>query len=60
MRYKNLLFTGFLALLIHVSWAQSQIKTGVWRGALATSSGNEIPFNFEVTDVAGKQQLVIY
>jgi thiol-disulfide isomerase/thioredoxin len=59
MRYKNLLFTGFLALLINVSWAQSQLKTGIWRGALATSTGNEIPFNFEVTNVGGKQQLAI-
>ncbi|MGZ3836050.1 MAG: peroxiredoxin family protein [Mucilaginibacter sp.] len=59
MRYKNLLLTGFLALLINVSSAQSKLKTGIWRAALKTSSGNELPFNFEVKENAGKQQLVI-
>lgn len=40
--------------------AQSKIQTGVWRGALKTSSGADLPFNFEVTDTAGNQQMVIY
>jgi len=59
MHYKNLLFTGFLALLINVSSAQNKLKTGIWRGALKTSSGNELPFNFEVKDIAGNTQLAI-
>lgn len=59
MHHKNLLFTTFLALLINLSSAQSKIETGIWRGALKTSSGNELPFNFEVNNVAGGQQLVI-
>src|SRR6202012_2416999 len=59
MRYKNLLFTAFLALLVNLSFAQSKLKAGIWRGALTNSSGNELPFNFEVSNIAGKQQLAI-
>jgi peroxiredoxin len=59
MHYKRLLFTGFLALLVNASWAQNKLKTGLWRGALKTSSGNELPFNFEVKDIAGSKQLAI-
>jgi thiol-disulfide isomerase/thioredoxin len=59
MRYKNLLFTAFLALLVNLSFAQSKLKAGVWRGALTNSSGNELPFNFEVSNIVGKQQLAI-
>jgi thiol-disulfide isomerase/thioredoxin len=59
MHYKNLLFIAFLLLFINVSSAQSKLKAGIWRGALKTSSGNELPFNFEVKETAGKQQLFI-
>ncbi|MDB5025875.1 MAG: resA 3 [Mucilaginibacter sp.] len=59
MHYKKILFTGFLALLATVSQAQSKLKTGIWRGALKTSSGNELPFNFEVKDIAGNRQLSV-
>jgi thiol-disulfide isomerase/thioredoxin len=58
--YKRFLvaFLFFSLLLAQVS-AQSKLKTGIWRGALKTSSGNELPFNFEVNNVADKQHLVI-
>src|ERR1700761_512868 len=59
MRYKNLLFASLIALIANTSFAQNNLKTGIWRGALMTSSGNELPFNFEVTTDAGKQQLAI-
>jgi thiol-disulfide isomerase/thioredoxin len=59
MRYKNLLLTAFFALLINIVSAQSKLKPGTWRGALTTISGEELPFNFEVTNVAGKQHLAI-
>lgn len=59
MRYKNLLFACLIALIVNTSFAQSSLKTGIWRGALTTSSGNELPFNFEVTTDADKQQLAI-
>src|ERR1700712_4246547 len=54
------IITGIsFALLIQTASAQTKLKTGVWRGALKTTSGTEIPFNFEVKDTAGKQQLAI-
>jgi thiol-disulfide isomerase/thioredoxin len=39
--------------------AKLKLQTGVWRGALQTSSGNKLPFNFEVKDTAGRQELAI-
>ncbi len=39
--------------------AQGNLKTGVWRGVLKTATGKEVPFNFEVYDTAGHQQLSI-
>jgi thiol-disulfide isomerase/thioredoxin len=59
MRYKNLVFTAFLALLVNLTSAQSKLKAGIWRGTLTNFSGNELPFNFEVSNIAGKQQLAI-
>src|ERR1700744_4083941 len=46
----------FLATTIS---AQIKLQTGIWRGVLTTSSGNELPFNFDVTDHAGRQELAI-
>ncbi|MEO5909650.1 MAG: TlpA disulfide reductase family protein [Pelobium sp.] len=37
----------------------TKFNTGIWRGALITESGAEIPFNFEVTDSLGKITLEI-
>jgi thiol-disulfide isomerase/thioredoxin len=59
MRYKNLLFASLITLIANTSFAQISLKSGIWRGVLMTSSGNELPFNFEVTIDAGKQQLAI-
>src|SRR5260370_33185897 len=59
MHYKNLLFTGFMSLLVNVCSAQTKLKPGIWRGALKTSSGNDLPFNFEVKESVGKQLLFI-
>src|SRR6195952_5999319 len=59
MRYKHLLSAALIALLINAAAAQSKLKAGIWRGTLKTSSGNELPFNFEVKDISGKQQLAI-
>jgi hypothetical protein len=46
-------------LFLKQAFAQTKLKTGEWRGALKTKSGTEIPFNFDVKDTAGKQQLAI-
>jgi thiol-disulfide isomerase/thioredoxin len=47
-----LCFSCFLAT------AQTKLKTGTWRGVLKPAAG-ELPFNFEVKDTAGRQQLTI-
>jgi thiol-disulfide isomerase/thioredoxin len=59
MRFKNILFASLIALIVNTGFAQSKLKTGIWRGALKTSSGIELPFNFEVKENAGRQQLFI-
>jgi thiol-disulfide isomerase/thioredoxin len=57
---KKVLFSAALLTgLTHISIAQTTLKTGIWRGALITASANEIPFNFEVTNTGGKQELAI-
>lgn len=48
-----------LLFLFSAGFAQNKLKTGVWRGALKTASGKDLPFNFEVKDTAGRQQLAI-
>ena len=59
MKYKISITTLFLTLLLQASFAQTKLKTGLWRGALKTTFGTDIPFNFDVKDTAGKQQLAI-
>ena len=39
--------------------AKNDIQKGIWRATLTTELGAEIPFNFEVSDSAGKKQLDI-
>ncbi|MBS1521808.1 MAG: TlpA family protein disulfide reductase [Bacteroidetes bacterium] len=60
MRFKNLLFAFLVLLIVNTSFAQSKLKTGIWRGVLSSPSGNNLPFNFDVTDVNGKQQIAIH
>lgn len=47
-----------LAATFNISTAQTKLATGTWRGALKTASGEDIPFNFEVSG-KGKQQISI-
>lgn len=56
---KRLLVLLILPFLTFASFAQSKLQTGIWRGTLKTSSGNDLPFNFVVSDTAGKQQIAI-
>jgi thiol-disulfide isomerase/thioredoxin len=60
MRSKNLLFTFLVLLIINASFAQSKLKTGIWRGVLSSPSGNNLPFNFDVIGASGKQQIAIH
>src|ERR1700739_1424166 len=59
MRFKQLLLPAISLFLFNQAIAQSHMKTGIWRGALKNSAGNELPFNFEVKENAGKQQLIV-
>jgi len=45
--------------IINSSSAQNKLKAGVWRGVLTNATGNHLPFNFEVSDTAGKQQIKV-
>jgi len=58
MKNKTLLALLF-SLLFGSAFGQTALKTGIWRGVLKTASGNDLPFNFEVSDIAGRQQLAI-
>ena len=52
----------FLILLFSIFFsasAQTKLKAGVWRGVLTNSSRKELPFNFDVENIAGHQQLTI-
>ncbi len=56
---KKLLLLLILPLFSITTFAQSKLQTGTWRGKLKTSSGNILPFNFVVSDTAGKQQIAV-
>ncbi|WP_461449480.1 peroxiredoxin family protein [Mucilaginibacter sp.] len=58
MKTKALLI-AFFSIIINAAFAQNKLQTGVWRGVIKNKSGHELPFNFEVSDTAGHQQLAI-
>lgn len=56
----RLILSALLIFLISgTAIAQSKLAKGIWRGTLKTSSGNELPFNFEVNEIAGRTQIAI-
>lgn len=59
MRIKSLLTILLLTLSFNIAYPQSALRAGIWRGVTKTAAGVEIPFNFEVTDVAGRSALTI-
>lgn len=56
----NAIGVSFIIIIAACSKSSPDFKTGIWRGALLTESGAEIPFNFEVKDSSGKKTLAIY
>jgi len=56
---RPLLLIAFLFFLYGTVYAQPKLQTGVWRGALKTSSGNELPFNFNVTNQSNRQEIAV-
>jgi len=59
MKLKASLTALSFFILTISAFAQTKLQTGIWRGALKTSSGNELPFNFDVENIAGHQELAI-
>ncbi len=57
---KRILFAAVLIYGLILQASAQKLAKGIWRGALATSSNKEIPFNFEVTDTAGNQLITIF
>jgi peroxiredoxin len=55
-KYTSIILLLCLACL--TATAQTKLKTGTWRGVLKLAAG-ELPFNFELKDTAGHQQLTI-
>jgi thiol-disulfide isomerase/thioredoxin len=49
---------AFLLLTGATGFAQKKLSTGIWRGTLQIPAG-ELPFNFDVKDTAGHQQIAI-
>jgi len=59
MKIRSLLTLLLLTLAFNMAYAQATLKPGIWRGASKTTTGVEIPFNFEVSTVAGQTHLAI-
>ncbi|CAN5432581.1 hypothetical protein BH09BAC6_BH09BAC6_17190 [soil metagenome] len=59
MKFRSALIALSFITLIGTASAQSKLRTGEWRGVLKTSTGNQLPFNFELTAVGGHQQMVV-
>jgi len=57
----NLTLVGLLIILIVscTGTSDGSLQTGIWRATLKTQSGEEIPFNFEITDSADQKLLDI-
>lgn len=52
-------FTLLILLFVYAGgFAQQKLTNGIWRGVLHTQGG-ELPFNFDVKDTAGHQQIAI-
>jgi peroxiredoxin len=54
----KILATLLLTFSVINGFAQ-KIPTGIWRGVLKTQAGKQIPFNFDVKTIAGKQQVTL-
>jgi thiol-disulfide isomerase/thioredoxin len=58
-KMRPILSTLLLFSLLQTASAQTKLQTGIWRGALTNSTGNVLPFNFDVTAIGGHYQLTI-
>ncbi|OJW17132.1 TlpA disulfide reductase family protein [Mucilaginibacter sp. 44-25] len=56
---KLIIGAAALAALTTHTQAQNSLQKGVWRGELKTANAKLIPFNFDVTQAGGKQEIYI-
>ncbi len=59
MKIRSLLTILALALSFSFTYAQSTLKSGIWRGVTKTATGVEIPFNFEISTIGRQTQLAV-
>ncbi|HWZ02760.1 MAG TPA: TlpA disulfide reductase family protein [Mucilaginibacter sp.] len=59
MKLRFVLIAFAFFILVTTASAQTKLQTGIWRGALKNSAGGELPFNFEVKNTTGAQQIAI-
>ncbi len=59
MCFKFFFSVAVVVLLAGSASAQNKLKTGIWRGVLKNQSGHEVPFNFDVRDTSGRQELFV-
>jgi thiol-disulfide isomerase/thioredoxin len=59
MKLKGSILALFFLLSFNTVFAQIKLSIGIWRGAIKTGSGTEIPFNFLVNNLKNKQHIVI-
>jgi peroxiredoxin len=59
MKLRTTVIALSLFFIINSAFSQGKLHNGTWRGVLKTSTGNELPFNFDVTGTPGHQQLAI-
>jgi thiol-disulfide isomerase/thioredoxin len=59
MKRKAALIALSFFIISSFAFAQTKLQTGIWRGVLTNSAGKQLPFNFTVSDTAGRQQLAI-
>jgi len=60
MKLKAFLIAPLLFILVNIASAKTKLQTGIWRGVLKTSTGAELPFNFDLENTGGHQQLTIH
>jgi thiol-disulfide isomerase/thioredoxin len=60
MKLRYAILAVSLFIITASASAQTKLQTGMWRGALKNSTGNELPFNFDIKTVGSGQQMVIH
>ena len=58
LRYAIIALSFFI--ITATASAQNKLQTGIWRGVLKTSTGNGLPFNFDVKTIGSSQQITIH